>query len=46
LVPEGAIIKIASETLEGDKLVDVVWNGKVVMMFTQDLRARATVMAD
>jgi hypothetical protein len=27
--------------LDGDKLVEVVWEGKRVMMFTQDLRKRA-----
>lgn len=39
-VPEGAIIEIGVP-FDGDELVEVVWNGKRVMMFTQDLRKRA-----
>ena len=39
-VPEGGIIEIGIP-LDGDKLVEVVWEGKRVMMFTQDLRKRA-----
>jgi hypothetical protein len=40
-VPAGAIIDIQGETFNGDKLLEVVWDGKPVMMFTQDLRKRA-----
>jgi hypothetical protein len=39
-VPSGATITIDGKTFNGDKLVEVTWNGKVVMMFTQDLRSR------
>jgi hypothetical protein len=28
-------------TFNGNKLIEVVWEGKVVMMFTQDVRLRA-----
>ncbi len=35
----GSIVEV--DDFDGDKLVNVKWNGKVVMMFTQDLRARA-----
>jgi hypothetical protein len=44
LIPEGAIIKVASEAFDGDKLVNVIWDGKAVMMFSQDLRSRATAV--
>jgi len=40
-VPAGAVIEINSDTFDGDKLLEVVWNGKPVLMFTQDLRKRA-----
>ena len=40
-VPAGAIIEISSDRFDGDKLLEVVWEGKRVMMFTQDLRKRA-----
>ena len=30
-----------SAAFDGDRLVDVTWDGKKVMMFTQHLRSRA-----
>ena len=29
-----------SREIEGDRLVDVLWEGNTIMMFAQDLRAR------
>ena len=40
-VPTGAFITVDSAAFDGDKLVNVTWDGKTVMMFTQDLRLRA-----
>jgi len=40
LVPEGAMISIDGKTFNGNKLIEVTWAGKIVMMFTQDLRTR------
>ena len=37
---KGALVKIESETFNGNRLVEVVFEGKAVMMFTQDLRSR------
>jgi hypothetical protein len=39
-VPVGAIVEIDTDTFDGNRLVDVIWVGKPVMMFTQDLRTR------
>jgi hypothetical protein len=39
-VPSGAFIT-ASTPLNGERLVDVTWEGRKVMMFTQDLRSWA-----
>jgi hypothetical protein len=39
-VPIGAIVEIDSEMFDGNKLVTVAWDGRHVMMFTQDLRSR------
>ena len=33
-VPEGAIIRVDTSVLDGDRLTDVTWNNKKVMMFT------------
>lgn len=40
MVPKGSTITIEGKTFNGDKLVEVTWGEKVVMMFTQDLRSR------
>ena len=37
-IPKGAVIQV--KTLQGDKLIEVVWEGKTVLMFAQDIRAR------
>ena len=35
----GSVVEV--DNFDGDRLVNVKWDGKVVMMFTQDLRSRA-----
>jgi hypothetical protein len=45
-VPAGSVIEIKGETFDGDKLLEVIWDGKPVMMFTQDLRKRAEPAKD
>ncbi len=40
-LPAGAVVQIDSDSFDGDKLLEVRWEGKRVMMFTQDLRKRA-----
>jgi len=39
-VPSGAIVRVIDGPLDGNRLVDVAWNGKTVMMFTTDIRDR------
>ena len=43
-VPADAIIEVDSEAFDGDRLVDVIWDGRRVMMFTQDLRTRSELI--
>ena len=38
VVPEGAVIHVQS--VEGNKLTEVVWQGQTVLMFAQDVRTR------
>jgi hypothetical protein len=40
MVPEGAMISLDGKTFNGNKLMEVMWDEKAVMMFTQDLRSR------
>ena len=42
LVPEGALIRTDGKPFNGNRLMEVTWADKVVMMFTQDLRTRGT----
>jgi hypothetical protein len=37
-VPTGSMVDLNGKTFNGDRLTDVLWNGKSVMMFTEDLR--------
>ena len=37
-VPSGAIITV--EKIDGNKLVEVTWDGTIYLMFAQDIRAR------
>ena len=40
-VPTGTIIVVDNTAFDGEKLINVTWDSKVVMMFADDLRARA-----
>ena len=40
-VPAGVVITVEGNAFDGEKLVNVIWDGKEVMMFAQDLRVRA-----
>ena len=40
MISKGELVTINSETFNVNKLVEVLWEGRAVMMFTQDLRAR------
>lgn len=39
--PAGTIIEILAAPAEGNRTVDVIWDGKTVMMFVSDLRDRS-----
>jgi hypothetical protein len=43
-IPEGMIVRVDCKTFDRDKLVNVTWQGKQVMMFAQDLRSRAMAL--
>jgi hypothetical protein len=44
MVPSGAMVTISNGPLDGLRMVDVLWEEKTVMMFTVDLRDRATLI--
>ena len=44
MVPSGALVTVTDGPLDGLRMVDVLWDKKTVMMFTVDLRERATLL--
>ena len=44
-VPIGTLVILINGSLNGDRLVDVMWRDQKFMMFTQDLRQRAEPVA-
>jgi hypothetical protein len=38
IVPKDALIEMSPAPVDQDRLLDVVWEGRLVMMFTTDLR--------
>jgi hypothetical protein len=45
-VPEGAIIEIRVEPEESSRLIDVIWEGRPMMMFMRDLLDRGEELLD
>ena len=43
-VPKGAVVTVVNGPLDGTRLVDVEWDGEMLMMFTLDLRERGTLI--
>lgn len=39
-IPRGGIVEVVDGPLDGDRLLDVCWDGKMMMMFTTDIRER------
>jgi hypothetical protein len=46
-LPAGAIIKVVSgPTSDGDRMVDVLWDGKIFTMFAVDVNVRGNEVRD
>jgi hypothetical protein len=43
-VPAGSIIVADQAALTGNHLIDVLWNGQHILMFSLDLRTRAELL--
>jgi hypothetical protein len=44
MIPKGAIIRTVSGPVDGQRMIDIQWNNKVIMVFTQDLRDRGELI--
>jgi len=40
-ISAGEIVEVPAASLDGNKLVEVIWDGRQVHMFMQDLQTRA-----
>jgi hypothetical protein len=45
-VPEGTIIKIVADPTDGDGMVDVLWEKRLLEMFEVDIKVRGTEITD
>lgn len=45
-VPKDDIVTVKNGPLNGGRLVDVEWNGRMVVMFASDLRERANQVSE
>ena len=43
IIPMNATV-LAGETLDGTEFIRVIWEGKTLLMFTQDLKARGELV--
>ena len=43
-IPLGGTVKVINTDINGNRLVDVTWEGRTVIMFTTDLRERGEVV--
>ncbi len=43
-IPKDSIVTIVAGPLDGERMIDVTWVGKTVMIFVQDLRERGELV--
>jgi hypothetical protein len=41
MVPQGTIVTVEHHPFDGNKMVQVMWDGKTAMMFVEDLLSRS-----
>ena len=39
-IPAGALVDLDGKTFNGDRLMEVLWNGRKVLMFTEELKSK------
>ena len=44
-IPQGGIVQVTAQDINGNRLLEVTWEGKAILMFTTDLRERGEVVA-
>jgi hypothetical protein len=44
-IPENAIVEVVTGLMNDDRMIEVWWDGNVLLMFVQDLRERGEPLA-
>lgn len=44
-IPSGAVIDLTARKFNGDRLMEVIWDDRKLLMFTEDLKNTATPVA-
>lgn len=37
-IPSGEVLDLTNKKFNGDRLMEVIWNGRKLLMFTEDLK--------
>jgi hypothetical protein len=45
-IPDGAEVTVVNGPLDGTGMVEVEWEGDIILMFTADLRTSGTLVGD
>jgi hypothetical protein len=45
VIPTGGTVQVIAADTNGNRLVDVMWEGKTIMMFTTDLQDRGELVS-
>lgn len=43
-IPSGTVVTVVNGPLNGNRMVDVLWDGKIIMVFADDLRERGELV--
>jgi hypothetical protein len=46
MIPEGAIIEVIGGPFNGTRLMDVRYNGEMILMFTDDMKTHTELIAE
>lgn len=44
MIPKDSRVTVVNGPLDGERMIDVSWNGQTLMIFTQDLRERGELV--
>ena len=44
MVPKAAVVTVLGKPVDGERMVDIRWNDRDIMVFAQDLRERAELV--